>query len=158
MLRSSIEKSLRGSDIELVKLREGSKLFWYKDSVGKLTGGVGHLKQKGDPETFGQYEVNAWLMRDILGARKATDKMFAKLPYQTQALYDVLVSCNFQFGNDFDTDFPGSWGLLVKGDYPGAIQGFLGTLWARQTPQRVKDLVEAIKHTIDCLTQYRSYE
>lgn len=156
MLRFSIEKSLKGSDIELVKLREGEKLFWYKDSLGKWTGGVGHLRRKEDPETFGQYESNVWLMKDILGARKATDKQFAKLPYQTQALYDALVSCNFQFGNDFDTDFPGSFGLLVKGDYPAAAKGFQNTLWARQTPTRVRDLVEAIRHTIDCATQYQS--
>lgn len=157
MLRSSIEKSLRGSDIELVKLREGEKLFWYKDSLGKWTGGVGHLRRKGDPDTFGQYESTQWLLSDILGARKATDKQFAKLPFQTQALYDALVSCNFQFGNDFDTDFPDSFGKLVKGDLPGAIKGFQATLWARQTPTRVKDLVEAIRHTQDCLTQYQAY-
>lgn len=154
MLRSSIIKSLRGSDIELVRLREGEKLFWYKDSLGKWTGGVGHLKRKGDPETFGQYESTQWLLTDILGARRAADKQFKKLPYQTQALYDALVSCNFQFGNDFDTDFPGSFGLLVKGDYSAAIKGFQNTLWARQTPVRVADLVEAIKHTITCSRQY----
>lgn len=158
MLRSSIEKSLRGSDIELVKVREGEVLHWYKDSLGKETGGVGHLRKKGDPDTFGQYQSIQWLLNDILGSRKAASKQLSKLPYQTQALYDALVSCNFQFGNDFDTDFPGSWGLLVKGDYPSAIKGFQGTLWARQTPQRVKDLVEALKHTIDCYTQYQSYE
>lgn len=154
MLRSSIEKSLRGSDIELVRLREGEKLYWYKDSLGKWTGGVGHLRKKGDPDSFGQYESAQWLLNDILGARKATDKQFAKLPYQTQALYDALVSCNFQFGNDFDKDFPTSFGHLVNGDYELAIQGFRGTLWARQTPTRVKDLVEAIQHTNLCARQY----
>lgn len=156
MLRFSIEKSLKGSDIELVKLREGEVLHWYKDSLGKDTGGVGHLRKKGDPNTFGQYESTQWLLNDILSARRATDKQFSKLPYQTQALYDALVSCNFQFGNDFDKDFPDSFGLLVKGDYSAAIKGFQNTLWARQTPTRVKDLVEAIRHTIDCFTQYKS--
>jgi GH24 family phage-related lysozyme (muramidase) len=157
LLRSSIEKSLRGSDIELVRLREGEKLYWYKDSLGKWTGGVGHLRKKGDPDSFGQYESTQWLLNDILGARKAADKQFAKLPFQTQALYDALVSCNFQFGNDFDKDFPDSFGKLVKGDYPGAAKGFQATLWARQTPTRVKDLVEAIRHTINCYTQYQAY-
>lgn len=139
-----------------MKLREGEKLHWYKDSLGKWTGGVGHLRRKGDPDAFGQYESNAWLMQDISGARKAATKQLNKLPYQTQALYDALVSCNFQFGNDFDTDFPGSFGLLEKGDYHAAIKGFQNTLWARQTPTRVKDLVEAIRHTIDCQTQYQA--
>lgn len=158
MLRFSIEKSLKGSDIELVKLREGEKLHWYKDSLGKWTGGVGHLRKKGDPDVFGQYESNQWLLQDILGARRATDKQFAKLPYQTQALYDALVSCNFQFGNDFDKDFPESFGHLVKGSYHAAAKGFQGTLWAKQTPIRVADLVAAIRHTVDCQTQYQSYE
>ena len=156
MLLSSINKSLRGSDIELVKLREGEKLYWYKDSLGKWTGGVGHLRRKEDPDTFGQYESTQWLLRDILGARKATDKQFAKLPFQTQALYDALVSCNYQFGNDFDKDFPASFQLLVDGYYTKAITAFKQTLWAKQTPTRVKDLTEALQHTIDCWNQYKT--
>lgn len=155
LLLSSVQRSLWPSDIELVKLREGCKLYWYNDSLGKKTGGYGHLFRKGDPAAFDQEIANRWLLTDITGARKAADRQFAKLPYQTQALYDVLVSCNFQFGNDFDTDFPGSFGLLVEGKYEEAIVGFKKTLWARQTPTRVKDLVQAIEHTLKCARQYK---
>lgn len=138
----------------MVKLREGLRLYWYKDSLGKPTGGYGHLRLKGDPETFGQAEADAWLEKDLGGARKAATKQLAKCKYQTQMLYDVLVSCNYQFGNDFDTDFPNSFGYIASGEFDKAIAGFLQTLWYKQTPTRVKDLVEAIKHTQACARQY----
>lgn len=135
-------------------MREGIKLFWYKDTLGYLTGGYGHKKLKTDPQTFGQYEADLWLEKDINGARKAALKQLNKCKYQTQMLYDVLVSCNFQFGNDFDTDFPNSFAYLAAGEFDKAISGFLKTKWYQQTPTRVKDLVEAIKHTQLCARQY----
>lgn len=152
----SIRKSRFGSDIELVKRREGIKLYWYRDSLGYLTGGYGHLKRKGDPEVFVQADADKWLETDIGGARKAATKQFARLPYQTQSLYDVLVSCNYQFGNDFDTDFPNSFQLIVDGKYDEAVVAFQRTLWYRQTPTRVKDLQEALKDAIQLARQYHS--
>lgn len=156
MLASSIKASLKGSDIELVKLREGLKLHWYNDSLGKPTGGYGHLRKKGDPDVFTQADADRWLITDITGARRAAEKQFKRLPFQTQALYDALVSCNYQFGNDFDTDFPQSFKLLEDGYYTRAIAAFKTTLWNKQTPTRVKDLIEALQHTINCWTQYKS--
>lgn len=137
-------------------MREGCKLHWYKDSVGKWTGGYGHLKRKGDPEQFGQEQANKWLESDIEGARKAALKQFNRLPYQTQSLYDVLVSVNFQFGNDFDTDFPNSFKLLEQGKYQEASAAFQKSLWFRQTPRRVKDLQMAIQEAWLLKIQYES--
>lgn len=155
MLLHSIQKSYKGSDIDLVKLREGAVLHWYKDTLDNWTGGYGHLRVKGDPERFGQAEADAWLIVDITKARRAADKQFAKLPYQTQMLYEVLVSCNYQLGN-LEAKFPNSFKALVDGDYPTALRGFENSLWARQTPTRVKDLTAALRHTIDCYTQYKN--
>ena len=45
-LQSLIGKPL--NDIELIKKREGLKLKWYKDSLGKMTGGYGHLQKPGE--------------------------------------------------------------------------------------------------------------
>lgn len=138
-----------------MKKREGEKLYWYRDSLGKWTGGVGHLRKKGDPDFFDQSISDAWLEVDLGGARKAAQKQFSQLPFQTQALYEALVSCNFQFGNDFDKDFPQTWELLKNGYYTRAIAAYKQTLWNRQTPTRVNDLVEALQHTINCWNQYK---
>lgn len=150
-----ILKSLHGSDLELVKKREGLKLHWYNDSLGKKTGGYGHLYRKGDPVSFDQAMAEKWLESDLSGARKAAQKQFDKLPFQTQALLEALVSVNYQFGNDFDTDFPNTFKLLEGGYYTKAVQEIKKSLWNKQTPTRVKDFVEAIEHTVKCWNQYK---
>ena len=138
-----------------MKKREGLKLHWYKDSLGKKTGGYGHLYKKGDPESFDMDIASKWLESDIGGARKAAQKQFDKLPFQTQALLEALVSVNYQFGNDFDTDFPNTFKLLEGGYYTKAKTEIQKSLWNKQTPTRVKDLIEALDHTIRCWNQYK---
>lgn len=130
-------------------------LHWYPDSLGKKTGGYGHLWRKGDPENFDQNVAEKWLENDLAGARKAAQKQFARLPFQTQALYEALVSVNYQFGNDFDTDFPNTFKLLEGGYYTKAVGEIKKSLWNRQTPTRVKDFIEAIEHTVKCWNQYK---
>lgn len=155
MLRSSIQRSLFQSDIALVKLREGTVLYWYLDSLGKKTGGTGHLYRKGDPAVFDMVVADKWLEDDIAGARKAAQRQFDKLPIQTQSLYDVLVSCNFQFGNDFDKDFPKTWEVMLQGDYIRALKMYEQTLWFKQTPARVKDLQKALAEAYLLGRQYK---
>lgn len=138
-----------------MKKREGLKLHWYNDSLGKKTGGYGHLYRKGDPVSFDKALAEEWLEKDIGGARKAAQKQFDRLPFQTQALYEALVSVNYQFGNDFDTDFPNTFKLLEGGYYTKAVQEIKKSLWNKQTPTRVKDFVEAIEHTVKCWNQYK---
>lgn len=155
MLKLSILRSFHGSDVELVKKRENCVLHWYPDSLGKTTGGWGHLKRKGDPAAITQDIADAWLEVDLAGARRAAQKQFARLPFQSQALYEALVSVNYQFGNDFDTDFPNTFKLLEGGYYTKAVQEIKKSLWNRQTPTRVKDFIEAIEHTVKCYNQYK---
>lgn len=138
-----------------MKKRESCVLRWYLDSLGKKTGGWGHLYRKGDPISITQDIADNWLETDISGARKAAQKQFDKLPFQSRALYDALVSVNYQFGNDFDTDFPNTFKLLERGYYTKAIGEIKKSLWNKQTPTRVKDLIEALEHTIKCWNQYK---
>jgi len=154
-LAYSIRKHTHGSDSALVKKREGEVLRWYLDSLGKKTGGVGHLWRKGDPESIDQKVSAEWLEKDLAGARKAAQKQFNQLPFQTQDLYDVLVSVNFQFGNDFDTDFPATWEMLKNGYYSKAADALQATKWNQQTPVRVKDFQNAIRDAAMLYKQYR---
>lgn len=139
-LQYSIRKPYKVSDIELVKLREGLRLYWYKDSLGKPTGGYGHLRLKGDPDHFDQDQANTWLLSDITTSRRAADKQFDQLPIQTQALYDVLVSVNFQLGGSWYKEHKKTWALMVQGRYEEAAAEAWNSDWRRQTPVRVKDL------------------
>lgn len=145
MLSSSILKSKVGSDIDLVKRREGLKLHWYRCTEGFKTGGYGHVYRKGDPATFDMTIAEAWLEVDIGAARKAAMKQFDQLPLQTQTLFDVLVSVNFQLGVSWFKEHKKTWAHMVAGRYPEALHEAQNSKWYRQTPVRVKDLQMALR-------------
>jgi lysozyme len=154
LLASSIRKSQWGSDVDLVKLREGLRLHWYLDSLGHKTGGYGHLWVKGDPEKFNQEQALMWLVQDITKARTAANKQFAQLPYQTQNLLDVLVSVNYQLGGLWYKEHKKTWALLMAGKYPEAAAEAQNSNWYKQTPTRVKDLHAALKEAALLARQY----
>ena len=153
-LSFSIRRSLFKSDLELLKLREGLRLHWYLDTLGKKTGGYGHLWRRGDPVVFEQKDAERWLEIDSGAARKSALKLFNQLPFQTQSLLDVLVSCQYQFGNDFDKDFPKTWRLMLEGDYMAASKEAEKSLWFKQTPVRVRDLQQALSEAYLLARQY----
>lgn len=103
------------------------------------------MRLKGDPDVFDQMQANLWLINDITASRRAADQQFDKLPYQTQALYDVLVSVNFQLGTSWYKEHKKTWALMVEGRYDEAAAEAWNSTWRRQTPTRVKDLQSVLK-------------
>ena len=154
LLASSIRVSLWGSDVDLVKMREGLVLHWYPDSLGKKTGGYGHLWVKGDPEKFGQEQALMWLVQDVSKARSAAAKQFDQLPIQTQSLFDVLVSVNFQLGTGWFKEHKKTWALMLEGAYPESAIEAQNSSWFKQTPVRVRDLQTALKQAALLARQY----
>lgn len=153
-MKASILRSLWGSDLALVKLREGLRLFWYNDSLGFPTGGYGHLRRKGDPEKFDQVQAEKWLEEDIQKARTAAQKQFDQLPYQTQTLLDALVSVNFQLGTGWYKEHKKTWAAMVAGEYQVAAAEAQRSSWYKQTPVRVKDLQMALQEAFLLARQY----
>lgn len=129
-------------------------LRWYKDSLGKDTGGYGHLRLKEDPLSFDQKIASDWLEKDITKARTAATIQFESLPYQTQDLYDVLVSVNFQLGTGWYKKFPKTWKLMTSGAYREAAIEAQDSDWYKQTPVRVKDLQKALQDAALWAKQY----
>lgn len=130
-------------------------LHWYADSLGKQTGGYGHLYRKGDPITFTQEVANGWLENDLGVARKAAQKQFDQLPIQTQSLYDVLVSVNYQLGTDWYKDFKNTWKFMLEGNYQQASANAQMSKWFNQTPTRVKDFQKALQEAFLLNRQYQ---
>lgn len=158
-LRSSLTSSLWGSDAELVKIREGLVLRWYKDTLGKWTGGYGHLRKPGEESlVVTQALSDRWLEEDLTSARKAAKSQFSQLPLQSQSLYDVLVSVNFQLGTKWYVNFPKTWGLMLAGKYYEAADEAEDSAWFRQTPVRVRDLQRALRNTYNWYVEYKPYE
>lgn len=128
-----------------MKRREGLVLKWYKDSLGKLTGGYGHLQRPGEASiVITQKVADDWLEDDLGAATVAAKDQAKQLPFWTQELEDVLVSVNFQLGTQWYTKFPKTWGLLKAGKYEEAAWEAEDSLWAKQTPVRVRDFQRAL--------------
>jgi len=134
-----------GGDVGLVKEREGLVLRWYRDSLGKWTGGYGHLRKPGEESlTITPALAEKWLSEDIRIARDAAKRQFDVLPIQTENLLDTLVSVNFQLGTAWTAIHKKTWALMVAGKYPEAAQEAKNSIWYTQTPVRVEDLSYAL--------------
>ena len=146
-LKSSISKQYKTAH-ELVKIREGLVLRWYLDSLGKPTAGYGHLQKKGEEKlTVTKALADAWFEGDIKDAEEAATKQSLQLPFVTQDLLNVLVSVNYQLGTGWTNKFKNTWGLMLKGDFYGAADEAENSLWAKQTPVRVRDFQKALWRT-----------
>lgn len=158
-LRSSLTSSPWGDEQSLVKIREGLVLRWYKDTLGKWTGGYGHLRKPGEESlVVTQALSDRWLAEDLTAAVKAAKSQFSQLPLQSQELYEVLVSVNFQLGIKWYVKFPKTWNLMLAGRYYEAADEAEDSAWFRQTPVRVRDLQRALRRTFDYSVEYKPYE
>lgn len=128
-----------------MKRREGLELRWYKDSLGKTTGGYGHLQKPHEAGLVVTKELaEKWLAEDMQVAMKAARLQASKLPFSSQEFEDVLVSVNFQLGTGWTEKFPKTWGLMMSGKFEEAAWEAENSLWAKQTPVRVRDLQRAL--------------
>lgn len=143
-LRSSLSKSILTAH-ELVKQREGLVLKWYLDSLGKPTAGYGHLQRKGEEKlVVTKTLADAWFEEDIMEAEDAALRQSSELPFVTRDLIDVLVSVNYQLGTAWTSKFKTTWRLMKEGKFSEAATEAENSLWAKQTPIRVRDFQRAL--------------
>jgi GH24 family phage-related lysozyme (muramidase) len=142
--------------------REGSIPKSYLDSLGKLTGGIGHLLSEEEKKLYPngadiQDEVRSeWIEKDSLKAwNSAIDQAETLGLGEKGEFVEALASVNFQMGTNWKSKFPSAWRALKSGDYDEAIAQVEwvdprnkergSSSWKNQTPVRVKDFVEAIE-------------
>lgn len=140
-----------------MKLREGLVLRWYPDSLGKMTGGYGHLQKKGEEKLVVTQELaDKWLSEDITKARAGAAKQVALMVFATEHLREVLVSVNYQLGTSWYLDFYSTWPLIQSGQFAKAAQALMSSKWYRQTPVRTKDFIAALLEAEDLYAQYKA--
>jgi GH24 family phage-related lysozyme (muramidase) len=139
--------------------REGFRDKSYKDTLGKLTGGVGHLltaeEKKLYPEgtKIPKEVTDRWLIEDTEKAINASLIQAEDLGILDKEFIDALVSVNFQLGTNWNKKFPTAYKHLKNAEYERAIKEIKyvsenskkKSKWAEQTPVRVNDFVQAIK-------------
>ncbi len=126
------------ADLESLLVRdEGEKLFAYKDTVGKITVGVGRCL---DTEGITQIESRYLLKNDI---EKHTLAVLESLPWVSQlnpARQAVLISMCFNMGLKGLLQFHNTLALIEQGKYQEASQAMLQSLWAKQVGHRAERL------------------
>lgn len=135
----------------LLIAREGRRNDIYKDSLGKLTGGIGHLLtpnelayyKLGDRVTDEQIEQ--WFQDDIAKAFAAAKQQALELQKYTPGMIAALTSVNFQLGTGWRSKFSNTWARIKSGKIQEAIVALNSSSWAKQTPTRVADFKAALQ-------------
>lgn len=142
------DKELAAFEV-LMRAREGCSNMVYKDSLGYLTVGIGHLVTPEDELLEGEEITDARV--DALFAKDAKQALQAARDQAMQAGIDAtgfipyLASVNYQLGPNWPNKFPNTWQLIANGQYEAAALMLNGTMWQRQTPVRVKDFQIALR-------------
>lgn len=120
---------------------EGRKRFPYRDTVGKLTIGVGF-----NLDDVGLYdeEIDFILQNRVRLAAVDAAKLpvYAKLDPIRQT---VLVDMVFNMGLDTVKKFRNTLAYMEQGDYAAAARGMRNSLWARQVGKRAEELAKIME-------------
>ena len=141
------------SFIQRLKEKEGFSSTVYRDKLGKLTVGTGHLLtpeeqllyREGDEVP--QDQLDAWLREDSAKAYSAAINQAQELGQADNLTFlDALGDVNYQLGTNWYKKLDDTWGLMKQGRYKDAGYNVLDTLWASdaQTPTRAQAFSSAL--------------
>ena len=139
---------------ERVRIHEGCVLEPYKDSLGKLTVGIGHLVQPHERKRFQegvkitQEEADELFDIDLNRAAAGADELILKkigshddLP---QSIQEVLVEMVFQLGATGVKQFRNMWASLKEKDGEMAAMHMKDSRWHKQTKNRCESLSKIV--------------
>ena len=119
------------------------KFYTYKDSLNFATIGYGHLLTKSEVYPYGISEdkANALLNQDIKIARMQYYKLELDLPQDWQ---DFMIIMIFQLGYAGVLKFRKMITALKVKDYKEAIVQAKYSLWYKQTPNRLNQMIAVL--------------
>ena len=138
--------------LESVKKHEGYRNKVYLDTLGKRTIGVGHLCVEDFWEDDKEYEENFLmeiLEKDLQSAIDQADDMCKNLTIRDDAKI-IIIEMIFQLGGNGVSKFRKMWQALQQDppDYAEASVQMLDSRWAKQTPNRAKEMA---RHMSECV-------
>ena len=136
--------------LESVKKHEGYRNKVYLDTLGKRTVGVGHLCVEDFWEDDKEYEesflmeiLQKDLQEAIRGAKELMDEHgCADIDERAE---EIIIEMVFQLGRTGVKKFRNMWKALSEQNYIGASFEMLDSKWAKQTPNRAKDMADQMK-------------
>jgi len=126
-----------------VKAHEGFRNKVYKDTLGKRTVGYGHLCVEDHWEDDREYtvpELERVLEADLNNAIQGTERLCSDCPDLKDQAKEIIVEMVFQLGESGVSKFRNMWKALKVPDYPTAAKEMLDSRWAKQTPNRAKEM------------------
>lgn len=130
---------------ELLVLHEGRVPHAYRDSLGYLTIGVGHLIDNRKGGRLPEEIIDILLDHDI---KEHSDALVAVQPWvmkldevRRAVLFDMTFNLGIEpFDGDGFKDWPIFLGQVQSGLYNAAADNMLKTLWAKQVGRRAERL------------------
>ena len=129
---------------------EGMSLTAYEDTLGNLTVGIGHLVMPSDQieegQTITQDQCDSFFNKDLQIAIDSCTKA-PNIPYlnQPELVQESLVNMCYNMGVARLAQFITFLNLLHNKNYEAAAMDLMGTLWAKQVPERAQRIANKIK-------------
>jgi lysozyme len=138
--------------LESVKKHEGYKNHVYLDTLGKRTVGVGHLCVEEFWEDGKEYEEDFLmdiLKKDLQQAIRQADLKCEGLKISDDAKI-IIIEMIFQLGGTGVSKFRKMWQALQQDppDYAEASVQMLDSRWAKQTPNRAKEMARLMSECV----------
>ena len=138
--------------IESVKKHEGFKDHVYLDSLSKRTVGYGHLCVEDHWEDGKKYDkeyLEDILEKDLQGAIDQAHDMCQGMEISDDAK-SIICEMIFQLGGNGVSKFKNMWKALKENppNYKEAAVQMLDSRWAKQTPNRAKEMAG---HMAECV-------
>jgi lysozyme len=135
--------------LESVKKHEGFRNKVYLDSLGKRTVGYGHLCVEDkwvDGWTYSQVELEDLLEKDLQSAIDQANDMCKDIDLHEDAK-NTIIEMIFQLGGSGVKKFRNMWSALREAppNYVVASLEMLDSKWAKQTPNRAKEMSDHMK-------------
>jgi len=128
--------------LKQLELHEGKKRFPYKDTVGKITIGIGrNLADVGLSED----EIKYLLENDIVKCRRNLDAAFPWWRELSEPRQHVMIDMIFNLGLAGLSKFIRTLEAIRSGEYDLAADRMLQSRWASQVGQRAKRLSEMMR-------------
>ena len=136
--------------LESVKKHEGYRNKVYLDTLGKRTVGVGHLCVEDFWEDDKEYEESFLmeiLQKDLQEAIRGAKELMEEHGCADidERAEEILIEMVFQLGMTGVSKFRNMWKCLSELNYLGASFEMPDSRWAKQTPNRAKDMAEQMK-------------
>ena len=131
--------------LQSVKDHEGYRNKVYLDTLGKRTVGVGHLCVEDFWEDDKEYEekfLMTILEHDLQSAIKGAKELMSENGCNDidEIAEELIIEMVFQLGKTGVSKFRNMWKHLSALEYTSAASEMLDSRWAKQTPNRAKNM------------------